>query len=66
MRSARAMLPAGGQLSHRLTRRLPALRICACLPACLQCTQCSKWRIVSHHAAQEIEEDTEWTCSMLR
>ncbi|KAL4440210.1 hypothetical protein ABPG75_003211 [Micractinium tetrahymenae] len=32
----------------------------------VQCTACSKWRIVDFQSAQQVAEDSEWTCSMLR
>ncbi|EFN52905.1 hypothetical protein CHLNCDRAFT_138470 [Chlorella variabilis] len=32
----------------------------------VQCTACSKWRIVDFRAAQQIGDDTEWNCAMLR
>ncbi|PRW39133.1 cytochrome P450 chloroplastic isoform C [Chlorella sorokiniana] len=32
----------------------------------VQCTQCGKWRIITFQAAQEIDEDTEWSCALLR
>ncbi|PSC73461.1 DNA N-6-adenine-methyltransferase (Dam) [Micractinium conductrix] len=32
----------------------------------VQCSACSKWRIVDFQASLGIEEDSEWRCSMLR
>jgi CW-type Zinc Finger len=36
------------------------------LPRRVQCSACSKWRILTFDAMQAIEADAEWTCSQLR
>ncbi len=65
--------PYSPRLSRRDCKRHPALQLCMALTRPpgpfrlpLQCTACGKWRIVDFRSAQEVEEDSEWTCSMLR
>ena len=32
----------------------------------VQCSMCSKWRIVTYELLQQVSKDTQWTCQQLR